>query len=84
MAWRVDESTFDAGVAEKTERQRACDRVERFCGRKPESVQFLNAGYTLREALCFAKVQMGIGRAVEFILTDGLLVGIPPKTKGRS
>jgi hypothetical protein len=64
--------------AEGTEQQRAREHVKRVFGREPESVR----PPTLcgLRGVCFARVGFGVSNSVEFILSDGLLIGIPPGT----
>jgi hypothetical protein len=67
--------------AEGTEQQRAREHVKRVFGREPASVRPPTLG-GLR-GVCFARVQFGGGsNSVEFILADGLLIGIPPEKRG--
>ena len=73
MTRSVDE--FKPGAV-GDEQQRAREHVKRVFGREPELVRPPKLG-GLR-GVCFARVGFGADNSVEFILADGLLIGIPP------
>ncbi len=80
MTRKVDESTLDWKFAELNEQQRAREHVKRVFGREPESVLIAKR----RRELCFVRVRFGISGPVEFILANGLLIAIPPRTPWKS
>ena len=73
MTRSVDE--FEPGAA-GTEQQRAREQVKRVFGREAESVR--PPKLCGLRGVCFAKVGFGVSNSIEFILADGLLIGIPP------
>ena len=78
MARHAEESSGNAGVRVAVEQLRVSEQVKRFFGIKPLSVQILKG----RAGQCaVAKVPLGVCRTAEFILDNGLLVGIPPFPK---
>jgi hypothetical protein len=74
MTRSVDE--LEPGAA-GTEQQRAREHVKRVFGREPESIR--PPKLCGLQGICFARVGFGITNSVEFILADGLLIGIPPE-----
>lgn len=76
MTRSVDE--FKPG-AEGGEQQRAREHVKRVFGREPESIR--PPKLCGLQGVCFARVGFGATNSIEFILADGLLIGIPPKTR---
>ena len=63
---------------EGNEQQRAREHVKRVFGREAESVRAPQlCGLS---GVCFARVGFGTSGSVQFILANGLLVGIPPQT----
>jgi len=72
---------FKAG-AEGSEQQRAREHVKHVFGREPEAVRpSRNCGL---KGVCFARVQFGLGNSVEFIVANGLLIGLPSDSRGTS
>jgi hypothetical protein len=61
--------------AEGNEQQRAREHVKRVFGWAPESIR--PPKLCGLKGVCFAKVQFGASTQVEFILANGLLIGIP-------
>ncbi len=76
MTRSVDE--FKPG-AEGDEQQRAREHVKRVFGREPESIR--PPKLCGLRGVCFARVEFGTSNGIEFILSDGLLIGIPPTTR---
>jgi len=62
--------------ADGIEQLRAREHVKRVFGREPESVR--PPKLCGLRGVCFARVGFGSSNSVEFILADGLLIGIPP------
>lgn len=62
--------------AEGTEQRRAREHVKRVFGREPDVVR--PPKLCGLHGVCFARVGFGDSNSVEFILADGLLIGIPP------
>jgi hypothetical protein len=62
--------------AEGNEQQRAREHVKRVFGREPEAVR--PPRLCGLRGVCFARVGFGSSNPIEFILADGVLIGIPP------
>jgi len=75
MARCIDKALFDAAVCELTEQRRVRNDVARAFGWKPEAVRVLRRGVYL------VTVRGSYSCAVEFLVAEGLLVGVPPKKR---
>jgi hypothetical protein len=62
--------------AEGKEQQRAREHVKRVFGREPEAIR--PPKLCGLRGVCFARVGFGVSNPIEFILSDGVLIGIPP------
>ena len=75
MARYVDKASFDAAVNELTQQERLRKGVTRQFGWKPEKVRILRRG------VCLVTVRGRFSSPVEFLISDGLLVGFPRKMR---
>jgi len=62
--------------AEGNEQQRAREHVKRVFGREPVAIR--PPKLCGLRGVCFARVGFGGSNPIEFILADGVLIGIPP------
>jgi hypothetical protein len=77
MARQVETSSFKV-VPLTGDQKRVGEQLKSLLGFKPESVRMLQG----RSGGCaVAKVRLGISGTAEFILDNGLLVGLPPLTR---
>lgn len=81
MARQTANIMLNADAMELAEQQRKVDEhVVSVFGRKPESIRFQSTSSEVR-TVCFVTVRIGLS-AIEFMVANGLLFGVPPKTCG--
>jgi len=73
---------LDWRTPETVEQTRAWDHVERVFGRQPSSIRSLSE-FGGESDTYLVKLQWGLNETFEFICASGLLVGVPPKGRGK-